>query len=44
MQLKKTDEDKAEGKTDHLVIWAGVGVRHIKDIKGASMSPTLLNP
>ncbi|KIJ95347.1 hypothetical protein K443DRAFT_134440 [Laccaria amethystina LaAM-08-1] len=31
--LKKTDEDKAEGKTDHLVIWAGVGVRRIKDIK-----------
>jgi nitronate monooxygenase len=43
MRLKKADEDKAKGKTDRLVIWAGVGVGHVKEIKGASVSPTLLN-
>jgi nitronate monooxygenase len=43
MWLKKADEDKGKGKTDRLVIWAGVGVRHVKGIKGSSMSPTLLN-
>jgi nitronate monooxygenase len=43
MWLKKADEDKGKGKTDCLVIWAGVGVRHVKGIKGSSMSPTLLN-
>ena len=38
MRLKKADEDKANGKTDRLVIWAGVGVGHVKEIKGASVS------
>ena len=42
MRLKKADEDKAKGKTDRLVIWAGVGVGHVKEIKGAPVSPTLL--
>ncbi|EDR01987.1 uncharacterized protein LACBIDRAFT_310141 [Laccaria bicolor S238N-H82] len=35
-RLKKADADKANGKTDRLVIWAGVGVGHVKEIKGAS--------
>jgi nitronate monooxygenase len=35
--LKRFDDSKAQGDDQRLVIWAGVGVGHTNDIRGAGV-------
>lgn len=35
-RLKNFDDSKAQGSDQRLVIWAGVGVGHTAEIKGAA--------